>query len=60
MTKPTLRRRLRPNWWVIGPFLFNFALWAVIVWGANALYERANRPGDVMIADLLPDEQAQR
>lgn len=60
MIKYRFRRLSRPNWWVLGPIIFNFVLWAVIIWGANALYLRAEQPGDVMIADLKPGEVEQR
>lgn len=58
MTQRKPRRRLRPDWWVIGPYVFNFVLWAVIVWGAHAIAVRAGPPPAVVIADLAAQKPA--
>jgi hypothetical protein len=62
MTKRNFPRFRRPNWWVIGPYILNLMLWAVIVWGADGLHKRSlqsdglrpTQPADMMIANLRP------
>lgn len=60
MTKREFPRPRRPDWWVIGPIFFNLMLWAVIVWGADALRDRPPMQSGVAIADLRPGELEQR